>query len=399
MALPTGATLCLPPPGPAARPGAGRRCCAQRITTVTLPPSVLGTAGASRCRTCALLVVGRRGLPGRAGRALGARPALLQRLRSDRDHGLRDPGAMPARTSAAPPIGRPMPGRAGLRPGRGALSRCRSACPGELYIGGAGVARGYLNRPELTAERFVARSVRRRRGRGCTARAICVRWRADGDARVPGPPRRPGQAARLPHRAGRGRGGAAAAPGGPRRGRGGEAGTPGRPASGRLRRGPQRRADADRHRAAARLPRGAGCRSTWCPRPSSSSTALPLTPNGKVDRAALPSPEARRPEGGVGVRAPRSGLERALAGIWGKLLGLDRVGIDDTFFEPGRLLPAAGPGAVRDRGPARPPDRARRSVAAPDHPGPGGPPRAAERGKRPPRPRPRRPRLPAIGAA
>ena len=30
---------------------------------------------------------------------------------------------------------------------------------GEIYIGGAGVARGYLNRPELTAERFVPRSV------------------------------------------------------------------------------------------------------------------------------------------------------------------------------------------------------------------------------------------------
>ena len=35
---------------------------------------------------------------------------------------------------------------------------------GELYIGGAGVARGYLNRPELTAERFVARSVQRATG-------------------------------------------------------------------------------------------------------------------------------------------------------------------------------------------------------------------------------------------
>ena len=48
--------------------------------------------------------------------------------------------------------------------------------PGELYVGGAGVARGYLNRPELTAERFVDESLRRRAG--CTAPATgCGGWR------------------------------------------------------------------------------------------------------------------------------------------------------------------------------------------------------------------------------
>ena len=52
--------------------------------------------------------------------------------------------------------------------------------PGELYIGGAGVGRGYLNRPELTAERFVGRSVQV----GSTGRMYKTgdlgRWRSDG---------------------------------------------------------------------------------------------------------------------------------------------------------------------------------------------------------------------------
>ena len=90
--------------------------------------------------------------------------------------------------------------------------------PGEIYVGGAGVARGYLNRPELTAERFVARSVRARPERACTARATSARRLPDGDARVPRPHRPPGEDPRLPHRARRDRGRARGAPGGARRG-------------------------------------------------------------------------------------------------------------------------------------------------------------------------------------
>ena len=57
---------------------------------------------------------------------------------------------------------------------------------------------------------------------------------------------------------------------------------------------------------------------------------LPLTANGKVDRAALPAPNFTRP-----FVAPRTELEQALAGAWQKVLGVERVGLDDNFFEMG----------------------------------------------------------------
>ncbi|MHA6765595.1 non-ribosomal peptide synthetase [Streptacidiphilus sp. PAMC 29251] len=58
---------------------------------------------------------------------------------------------------------------------------------------------------------------------------------------------------------------------------------------------------------------------------------LPLTANGKVDRRQLPSPDWSA-AGDSAYRAPRTGTERVLAGIWAELLGADRVGVDDNFF-------------------------------------------------------------------
>ncbi|WP_314413681.1 non-ribosomal peptide synthetase [Streptomyces sp. DSM 40484] len=62
--------------------------------------------------------------------------------------------------------------------------------------------------------------------------------------------------------------------------------------------------------------------------------ALPLTPNGKIDRAALPAPDASR-AGLDGFSEPSGATEELLAGIWAQVLGVERVGATDGFFDLG----------------------------------------------------------------
>ncbi|MEH2084705.1 MAG: non-ribosomal peptide synthetase [Nostoc sp.] len=63
--------------------------------------------------------------------------------------------------------------------------------------------------------------------------------------------------------------------------------------------------------------------------------SLPLTANGKVDRYKLPVPSRERPQLEQAYIAPQNDLERSLAGILSELLKIDRVGIDDNFFDLG----------------------------------------------------------------
>jgi acyl carrier protein len=62
--------------------------------------------------------------------------------------------------------------------------------------------------------------------------------------------------------------------------------------------------------------------------------ALPLMANGKVDRRSLPKRSWAK-SGTRGDQAPRTPTEEAIAEIWGRILKVERVGVDDNFFELG----------------------------------------------------------------
>jgi phosphopantetheine binding protein len=62
---------------------------------------------------------------------------------------------------------------------------------------------------------------------------------------------------------------------------------------------------------------------------------LPLNANGKVDRKKLPEPESRSSAGSGQHVAARTELEQTLAAAWQEVLGVERIGINDNFFEAG----------------------------------------------------------------
>ncbi|MEM7588531.1 MAG: condensation domain-containing protein, partial [Acidobacteriota bacterium] len=62
---------------------------------------------------------------------------------------------------------------------------------------------------------------------------------------------------------------------------------------------------------------------------------LPLTANGKLDHRALPAPALDGGGKSLEYRAPETPAEGIVAGIWAEVLGVERVGLDDHFFDLG----------------------------------------------------------------
>ena len=203
---------------------------------------------------------------------------------------------------------------------------------GEIYIGGEGVARGYLNRPELTAERFVKDPFAGGEGARMYRTGDLGRWHEDGTIEYLG--RNDDQVKIRGFRIELGEIEArlVEVPGVR------EAVVLARedvPGDKRLvaywtqaDEGQVPEAESLREHLKAELP------GYMVPSAFVRLEAMPLTPNGKVDRKALPAPDASALVARE-YEAPQGQTEELLAGIWQELLGVEKVGRHDSFFDLG----------------------------------------------------------------
>jgi amino acid adenylation domain-containing protein len=203
--------------------------------------------------------------------------------------------------------------------------------PGELHIGGDGLALGYHGRPDLTAEKFIV-GPPATGGRRLYRTGDLVRWRESGTLEYLG---RIDEQVKL-------------------RGFRIELGEiaavlelhptvvaavavvrEDRPGDRRL------VAYVVRH-GGAPLPADAlltVCRQKLAPYMVPSAIVelerFPVNPNGKLDRSALPAPEGSGASPERPYVAPRTPVEEAIAEIWCEVLGVQRLGVEDNFFDLG----------------------------------------------------------------
>jgi len=209
--------------------------------------------------------------------------------------------------------------------------------PGELYIGGDGLARGYLGRPDLTAERFVpdpfaGRETPAPAGSRLYKTGDLARLLPDGNLDFLGRNDHQVKVRGVRIELGEVEAALAAHPAVRETAVMAREDTPG---DRRLvayfttAAGQPLTIDELRRFLTSRLP-DAMLPAVFVPLP-----ALPLTANGKLDRAALPAPSSQRPDLEREYVAPRTPQEEMLAEVWAEVLGIDKVGVLDSFFALG----------------------------------------------------------------
>jgi amino acid adenylation domain-containing protein len=303
----------------------------ERITFMCLPPAVLNLLAHEQFPDLRVVIAGGEAFSSALVRSW-ARPGM----RFINGYGptettvgatmleCRDDGIDP------PPIGLPLPNYTAYVLD-GQLSPVPIGVAGELHLGGAGVARGYLNRPELTAERFIPdpfgdASGARLYKTGDVARRmpdgnLQFLGRLDDQVKIRGLRVELGEieAVLAQHAAVLQ---AAVVVGADRAGQ--------QQLVAYARTDPARPtptpADLRLH-LAGRLP------GFMVPPHVLTLDAFPLSANGKVDRSRLPAPDSAENAGAY--LPPRTVIEAVLVDAFGTLLNLDRIGIDDSFFELG----------------------------------------------------------------
>ncbi len=203
---------------------------------------------------------------------------------------------------------------------------------GELHIGGMGVARGYRNRPELTAQRFIPNPFGAKPGErlfktGDLARLlsdgqIAFLGRIDEQVKVRGFRVEPNEVTATlnehPHIQQSVVVAREVAPGDTRLIAYFVAVPQSHPTLGEL-----------RDFLGARLP------DFMVPATFVRLEKLPLTANGKVDRMSLPAPEDTNTLRDSAYTAPRTDMEKTVASILERLLGLEHVDVEENFFSLG----------------------------------------------------------------
>ncbi len=226
-------------------------------------------------------------------------------------------------------LGQPLPNTRGY-----VLDREMEPLPigavGELCIGGAGVARGYLNMPDLTAEKFIPDQFSLRQGARLYTTGDLVRYLTDGNAEFLG--RSDDQVKFHGYRVELN-----------------EIRTA-------LNRHPlikdslvavandsnnsdviiayyvaKQEIEVSRIREFLRE----SIVETTIPNIYVHLNKLPLTINGKIDKAALPGIEEAKKRLNRIHTPPNTYVEELVAGIWTEVLGLERIGVEENFFDLG----------------------------------------------------------------